>query len=317
MDLIERYLAAVGRNLPTQQAADIEAELRDLLLSRIEEQESDRGRPLDTAELEALLIAFGHPLAVAGRYRQTQYLIGPEIFPFWWAAMKVTLGIVSAAFVIMAVLGLAAQSSGPDFGRLIPPLWSSLCITFAVVTLTAVAVEQQGLSRYLKTWRPARLPPPHPKTRSAFERTMEIGASVIAVLWWMGLIRFSDWIPDWSALQLRMAPVWQAYHGWILSYLLAEIALSVLALARPAQARIHHALAIARYVYGAVILAGVLQAGHFVVVSSAEIAPLALAIIQRNFDKGFYAGIIATIAVMLVQAAVEAWRIWRGEERRA
>ena len=42
MDLVERYLAAVARQLPSKAAADIEAELRDLLLSRVEEQEAIR-----------------------------------------------------------------------------------------------------------------------------------------------------------------------------------------------------------------------------------------------------------------------------------
>ena len=82
MDLIERYLAAAARNLPGQLAADITAELRDVLLSRVEEQEATLGRPIDRAELEKILIDFGHPLVVAGRYRKVQHLIGPAVFPF-------------------------------------------------------------------------------------------------------------------------------------------------------------------------------------------------------------------------------------------
>ena len=35
MDLIERYLAAVRRNLPADKATDVTAELREDLLSRI------------------------------------------------------------------------------------------------------------------------------------------------------------------------------------------------------------------------------------------------------------------------------------------
>jgi hypothetical protein len=39
MDLIERYLAAVRRNLPADKATDVTAELREDLLSRLEERE--------------------------------------------------------------------------------------------------------------------------------------------------------------------------------------------------------------------------------------------------------------------------------------
>ena len=51
MDLIERYLAAVGRNLSSKQAPDIKAELRDLLLSRVEEREAERGRQIGRAHV--------------------------------------------------------------------------------------------------------------------------------------------------------------------------------------------------------------------------------------------------------------------------
>ena len=54
MDLLERYLAAVARQLPDAQKADVTAELRDLLMSQIEEKEAALRRPLDREELEAL-----------------------------------------------------------------------------------------------------------------------------------------------------------------------------------------------------------------------------------------------------------------------
>ena len=67
MDLLDRYLGAIAALLPAGQRQDIVAELRDVLMSRIEDQAAAAGRPLDKAALEALLRAFGHPLAVAGR----------------------------------------------------------------------------------------------------------------------------------------------------------------------------------------------------------------------------------------------------------
>ena len=48
MQLLDRYLAAVARNLPAKQAADIAAELRENLLSEIEEKQATLGRPLTT-----------------------------------------------------------------------------------------------------------------------------------------------------------------------------------------------------------------------------------------------------------------------------
>ena len=68
MQVLDRYLAAIARHLPKAEAADIIAELRENLLSEIEEKEAELGRPLGAKELDALLTAFGHPLALAARY---------------------------------------------------------------------------------------------------------------------------------------------------------------------------------------------------------------------------------------------------------
>ncbi|HEY0435811.1 MAG TPA: hypothetical protein VGC92_04175, partial [Phenylobacterium sp.] len=111
MDLIERYLAAVARQLPAKQAADIRAELGDVLLSRVEEQEARLGRPLNRPELEALLIDFGNPLSVAGRYRKVQHLIGPEVFPYWWAAVKIMLAVLAGVYLVLVIVGGLAEAT--------------------------------------------------------------------------------------------------------------------------------------------------------------------------------------------------------------
>ena len=58
MDLLERYLAEIRRNLPARDADDIVAELRDVLTARAEEQEETTGK----VDWEGLLRDFGHPL---------------------------------------------------------------------------------------------------------------------------------------------------------------------------------------------------------------------------------------------------------------
>ena len=67
MDLIERYLAAIRRNLPADKATDVTAELREDLLSRLEERVEALGRTLEKKVLSALIKDSGHPLVVASR----------------------------------------------------------------------------------------------------------------------------------------------------------------------------------------------------------------------------------------------------------
>ena len=97
MDLIERYLAAIRRNLPADKATDVTAELREDLFSRIEEREGVLGRTLDKIELSGVIKDTGHPLVVASRYRQQQQLIGPETYPFFIFTLKLVLLIVGVA----------------------------------------------------------------------------------------------------------------------------------------------------------------------------------------------------------------------------
>lgn len=111
MDLLERYLAEVRRNLPARQADDIVAELRDLLLARAEEQEETTGN----VDWEALLRDFGHPLVIAARYRSHQWLIGPELYPFYLHFLKVVVAIVVAVSAGLAIIKgvLWAADPGP------------------------------------------------------------------------------------------------------------------------------------------------------------------------------------------------------------
>ena len=71
MEMIDRYLQAVKFALPQAQRDDIIKELRDSILSQIEEKEATLGRPLNEDEQAELLkklgspIAFGQPLSQA------------------------------------------------------------------------------------------------------------------------------------------------------------------------------------------------------------------------------------------------------------
>src|SRR4051812_48122860 len=110
--ILDRYLTAVKFWLPQSQRDDIAAELAANLQSEIDDRAEARGGPLDDAEIAALLKRHGPPILVASRYRGEQrtlafgrQLIGPVVFPFYWAALKVSLvllmvpGFISAVFL--------------------------------------------------------------------------------------------------------------------------------------------------------------------------------------------------------------------------
>lgn len=308
-DLIERYLAAIARELPEAQRADITAELRDELMSGLEAKEDVLGRPLSREELEAHLVEFGHPLVVAGRYRRTQHLIGPQMFPFWWAGLRASLLVVAAVFLVLAFIQVfAGDRADMVAARASESLSFVLVFTFGVVTLFCAALERWGKPGMLAKWKPRNLPPARGRTKGRFEIMVELGMGFVVLLWWMGLIHFRNLIPG-VELRVDLAPVWTAYFWPILAYLLAELAVNLHALLRPARVKLNAGLAIGRNLAGAAILTGVIQAGHFVVVSADHLQPDVLGIIQANFDRGFRVGIGVTIGIFLWLAVLEAWRL--------
>lgn len=305
-DLIDRYLAAIARELPEAQRADITAELRDELMSQIEGQEERLGRPLTMTELEAALRDFGNPLVVAGRFRRVQHLIGPQILPFWWQTIKVTMTVVAAVYVVLIVLALVVRGEGSiDVPEPIPVLG----FTFGVVTFIFAMIERYGNpERLARSWRPRSLPPAKGKTKSRFEIMVEIGMTLVALAWWVGLIRFENVMPG-TELKVDLAQVWADWHWWIFAYFIGELIVNGHALLQPARVRLNAGLAIARNLGAAIILLNVRQAGHFVDVSSPIIPADTLVTVQANFDRGFGFGIGVAIAIFVVLAAVEAWRL--------
>jgi hypothetical protein len=311
MDLIERYLAAVGRQLPATQAADIESELREELLSRKEEREASLGRPLDRAGIEALLLEFGHPLLVAGRYRKTQHLIGPEVFPFWLTTLKWGFAILAIVWTVLMALSvlLGPSTAGPRFAA--PELIPMALMVFGGITVAFAAFERFGKAGFLRDWKPSRLPPPDRPTRPRIALAVEVAMGVVFILWWQGLIHFQSLFPYPVQLSVSLAPVWAAWHWPILFYAVWEIASGLLAIARPGWVRTNTGLLVGRYLYGVAILTQVFQAGHWTEVRSPLVTPDVLSIIQANFDLGMRVGIGVAIIGMLGRAGFDLWKAWR------
>ena len=134
MDLIERYLQALKFALPAQQRDDIIKELRDSILSQIEEKETEVGHPLTENEQVELLKKLGSPVHLASRYRKQQHLIGATVFPIYWKVLKASLGL---AFLVLAAASIATAAAGRTFTESLGVLFrypSVAVTTFAWIT---------------------------------------------------------------------------------------------------------------------------------------------------------------------------------------
>ncbi len=308
-DLIDRYVMAVAANLSKQDRADVPAELRDILYSKVEAREAELGRRLTAKEEEALLRAYGHPLIVAASYAKHQSLIGPAVYPFYIFTLKVVGGILIALYIIELVIGVVA---GSHIGGPAPDIVGALFTVGGIITLIFALIERYGKPEKLASkWRVRNLPQlGAPTARSPFEILFEVLASSVAALWWVGLVHFPDPTPGF--IHLKLAPIFETLHWPILGLLLLQIGLDVFELVTPGLARIHAMTRIGYHVLALFLIGALWQADRWidVTVSLADRADLAQRL-NENFNLGFKVGLGVSFFVVLFEIGRATLRLIR------
>jgi hypothetical protein len=240
MELVERYLNAVKGYLPqTEKAAqdDIIAELKDSLLSRIEERETELGRALSAEEQQALVKENGHPMLVASRYMPQQYLIGPSLFPFWLMSLRAMLIAVGVVYGVLAGIGIFTHGNFVQaFIQAVTGYAGTALFWAAIVTLAFWIFEQNQIRfGFLDRWQPAKLAANSggfhmPRSESLFD--IVIGALFVA--WWSGAINFPASFSHFDKpVSFAMSSSWNPYWWGILALGVWWLLLSVASFISP------------------------------------------------------------------------------------
>ena len=165
MNLIDKYIAEVGKYLPRKNRADIEAEIRSTLEDMLDERKPAEG-PADEATVMELLKEYGSPREVAATYKTHQYLIGSRLFPIFETVIRIVFAVVAGASLIGLGVGLTktglagpafASAIGDWFGGLISGLvaaFGNIVLVFAIIERTPVADK---FEREFKDWDPKEL----------------------------------------------------------------------------------------------------------------------------------------------------------------
>ncbi|RAK51472.1 HAAS signaling domain-containing protein [Phenylobacterium deserti] len=311
MELIERYLAAIARQIPGQrQRDDVVAELRDELLSQIEDREAALGRPLEKKELEALVRDFGPPTVVAARYWPMQRLIGPEIFPFYVQFLRAIALVALGVQIVVWGVGLA---SGPDptlaLPRLLNGVWGALLMVFAWVTLVFVVGEHLGVQKALgRKWKPSDLPPVQAKRgcrRGPFELVFEAATGVVFILWWTGLIQFDNVMGAGERnIVLSLSPGWDAFYWPVLAVGVLQLLVNLIELARPAWNRLTASANVVLHLSIAALSVALLKMDRYVVVTGQGATPQ----VADSLNMALHIACIAVAVVSVFQAGREALR---------
>ncbi|HYM79152.1 MAG TPA: hypothetical protein VE377_24470 [Candidatus Dormibacteraeota bacterium] len=244
MELLDRYLQAVGFWLPKAQQQDIIAELSEDLRSQIEEKEAGLGRSLNETELDAILKQRGRPVLVANRYLPQRSLIGPVLFPIYLFVVKLVASFYLLPWILVWI-GLMSFSSSyraehtsAGWLNAIGSAWSAwwLIALFALggVTLVFAILEQvQTKSRFLEDWNPRKLPPArNPNQIARSGSVIEVVVNLMFGIWWIDVM--STLVPlSRPEIRIVLSPVWRYFFWGFLVLALINAVLAAANLARP------------------------------------------------------------------------------------
>lgn len=230
MNLIDKYVAEVGKHLPLLKGReDVEKELKSTLEDMLEDKAEQAGRPRDEAMEIELLKEYGSPQRIASSYNPHPYLIGPRMFPFFLMVLKIVLTVV---IVVMLVLSsIKAVTAFPlfaaDFMQVIMQgfgnalstaiaAFGNVVIVFAILERILPEKEMGDFSNE-KDWDPASLAKqPDPDMVKRGDLIAEVVFTALGLAFLNGLFNLPVFTKEFSQ-----------FIPWVNAVFLAEIILDV------------------------------------------------------------------------------------------
>jgi hypothetical protein len=319
MELLERYLQAVGEYLPAKGKMDTLAELRENLLAQMEGREEELGRPLTQAEVAKVLEKHGRPVLVAARYLPQQYLIGPAWFPIYWFALKKSFPFVVAVYAVMQVVAAIAQGGkGFDIGAAIGH-FPSVALTFWAWMTLGFAFFEFAQGRYFqkvdfsKGWNPNDLPKVEKqgKQPSLAGGVADVIVTALVIVWLLAVpykpyLLLGPGVGYLHAMPFGLTPEWHIFYWQIIVLMLVQLVLKMVMLFLHGARRWRKGVDIVVHVMGILIITVMVQARSYFVPGTTEGAiPLKdLAALNSAINLGFKV-VLAISVVKLV------WDIWK------
>jgi len=325
MDLLERYLQAVGQYLPAATKDDTLAELRANLLEQMDARVEELGRPLNDGDVAAILRQHGKPELVALRYLPQRSLIGPTIFPFYeFTLVKVLPLVVFVYAITRGIVFITAPHGSPGqqlvkfaFG-LIPTVlifWASVTIVFAIIERTRY--DDEFRAEWNK-WDPMKLPAVKKHAAGCMEPKSMVKRVIDLVFHclWMAYILWVPWHPFWimgpgvfylDSLGVTLAPAWHTFYLLLIALLTVQLAAKLLAFVPAAQGWLKPMEFLA-HVLGAAGLGWMAFTPAYFVAASAAADLHKIAVVNHSMSIAFRIAVLFA-AIGLVS---DAWKYAKG-----
>src|SRR5579864_758308 len=326
MELLNRYLQAVKFWLPRAQQDDIITELGEDIRSQVEERESELGRKLTDAEMEAFLKQRGRPLLVAEKYLPHEFLIGPVLFPAYWFVLKLVLTCYIVPWVavwgafMMLDTSYRIQHTGFGIVRDAFTLWVIALNAFTVVTVVFAVLERAKDQSWLfDQWSPGKLPPVRNIEQiSRFGSATELVFGIaFFTFWWLKIL--TPTLFDSAGVTITLAPGMPGYlfatFFWCFLLLgCGNIALSAFNLVRPYWTRARRGVRAGLNFAAAIILLLLAKTHAGLVVSGTAVAANKAPEISRYLTLSLGMAFAIAAVVCVIVGAVDLWRM-RGHDR--
>lgn len=222
--LTDRYVQAVLRAVPGRQRPELEPEVRALVADTIDAHGTDE---------RAALAELGDPGLLAARYTdQTQFLIGPGLYPEWRRLLTLLLPILVP--IIAIATNAATLFGGSTIGESIvaaggAAIGVAVHTVFWVTLVFAIIERTTGTTGVAPSrWTVDDLPDlPDDGRMSVFEfgATLAINVLVIAGLLWIQLQ--PPIVVDGQAFALFDPALWAFWLPWFLVVLIGETLFTV------------------------------------------------------------------------------------------
>jgi hypothetical protein len=329
MNLIDRYVAEVGKHLPRNGRADIEKEIRSTLEDMLEE----RNQASPDAEREAAVIAllkeYGEPRKVAESYTGPRYLIGPRIYPTFEMVLKIVMAVVLGVGLFGYGLSVSVTKSyaGAEFFSSLGQFWvgllggmisafGNIVIVFAILERVLPAKELEKAEK--EEWNPADLakePDPNEvKPSETIATIVFIAAGLIIFNLYPNLVGFFfNTDGEWTFIPL-LSKAFFAYLPWINLLGLVQIVFNLYQLRRRAWTLASRLFNMALEVSGIALAIAMLRGPSLIDLSTGKLAgtPLAEAADVLTKVMDFVPGIVLVIVIVVsgIEVAQMAYRLF-------
>lgn len=307
-EIINRYVYAVGEHLPKKSRADIQAELKSLLLETLDARAESEGCPVDQNMTAGVLREFGEPEVVAQRYVPVRPLISAGYVPLFVLVLKIVVSVITVLFVITT--GLALLSLPPSsqegvqvlldaFSNYASAVVSNVGIV-VIVFFVIERVQSQPPKLTSEKWDPLKLPAignPNRLNRGEVITTIVMNIVLLAILNlspnWFSYFIINDGV--WSNFQV-FGPGFFQYVFLINLTCFLEIGVHLFVLGRGRWSRATRLAEIASGGFSIYVLARMLTDGVMLGATP-------------TVDTFVRLGVLAALMVVMVDVAVNSYRL--------